>query len=476
MKVFLGNAPWGEPGRYGVRAGSRWPHLEQHGADYMPFPFFLGYTTALLCREGFEARVVDGIAEGLSLAQFIERAERAEPDLVVLEVSTPSAAVDEATANTIKERLGSEVLVAFCGADARMREPSFLESLPAVDFALRGEYEVTLLELAQALTTRGDLGDIQGLTWRAPGGSVRTNPARPLLDDLDWLPWPARDQLPMLAYKDVSLGLPMPSLQMWASRGCPYGCNFCAWPQLMYESRRYRTRNPAAVIDEMSSVVAEYGYRSVYFDDDTFNIGNRRMLELCNELKSRGPGVPWGIMARGDASDKETFEAMADAGMTAIKFGVESGVQELVDGCGKSLDLGRVTESIRICRRLGLRIHLTFTFGLPGETWETARRTIRFALEQEPDSVQFSIVTPFPGSAYYHELHEAGKLVTRDWSLYDGYSHAVIRTDAMEAADLEEVLREAQEAWSTHRLRQVTRQPWRLVRTSISRLRARWRQ
>ncbi len=473
LRVFLGNSPWSEPGRYGVRAGSRWPHLERDGADYMPFPFFLAYATALLCRQGFSARVVDGIAEGLSEETFLERVVREEPDLVILEVSTPSASIDEALADAIKARLGPDSFIAFCGADARMRESSFLERLPQVNFVMRGEYETTTVELAEALESGGDFSDVLGLTWRDRDGSVHANPRRPLLEDLDWLPWPARDQLPMMNYKDVSLGLPMPSLQMWASRGCPYECNFCAWPQIMYESRRYRVRDPSKVVDEMHTVVREFGYRSVYFDDDTFNIGKPRMLRFCRELTERGPGVPWGIMARGDTSDEETFEAMAAAGLEAIKFGVESGVQELVDGCGKALDLAKLRDSVRICRSLGLRIHLTFTFGLMGETWETARRTIGFALEQEPDSVQFSIVTPFPGSAYYHQLDAEGKLASRDWSLYDGYSRAVIKTDALEAADLEQLLREAQAAWRKRRIRIVGRSPRLLARGFVGRIRAR---
>ncbi len=461
LRVSLGNSPWSEPGCYGVRAGSRWPHLEQHGADYVPFPFFLGYATALLCREGFHARVVDGIAEGLSGETFLERVADEDPDLVVLEVSTPSASADEAMAHAVKARLGRDVCVAFCGADARMHDPSYLQRVSCLDFALRGEYETTLLHLAEVLEEQGELSSIPGLTWRDRDGVVRVNPPRPLLEDLDWLPWPARDQLPMMRYRDVSLGLPMPSLQMWASRGCPYGCNFCAWPQIMYESRRYRARNPAKVVDELSAVVAEYGYRSVYFDDDTFNIGKQRMLRLCRELKDRAPAVPWGIMARGDTSDRETLEAMAEAGLQALKFGVESASQEIVDRCGKALDLARLRESVKVCKQLGVSVHLTFMFGLPGETWETARETICFALDQDPDSVQFSIVTPFPGSAYYHELEAEGKLVTRDWSLYDGYSRAVIRTDHLGADDLERVLREAQIAWSRRRLRKAGRKPWR---------------
>jgi radical SAM superfamily enzyme YgiQ (UPF0313 family) len=251
----------------------------------------------------------------------------------------------------------------------------------------------------------------------------------------------------MFNYNDNFADLPRPNVQMWASRGCPFRCIFCVWPQLMYNSNRYRTRDPVDVVDEMEWLVNEYGFRAVYFDDDTFNIGKERILRICDEINQRGLNIPWAVMARADTSDKETLEKMAKAGLYAIKYGVESGVQELVDRCGKALDLGKVKEAVEITKALGIKVHLTFTFGLPGETRETIKRTIDFAVELEPDSVQFSLTVPFPGTRYFEILDRSGLLLSKNWTEYDGSYLTVIRSEELSREELEEAIKEAYSKW-----------------------------
>ncbi len=102
----------------------------------------------------------------------------------------------------------------------------------------------------------------------------------------------------MMNYHDLPGGIPAPSLQMWASRGCPFHCTFCAWPQIMYGGDQYRTRNPIDIVDEMEAMIREYGFKSVYFDDDTFNLGKKRMMTLAEEMIKRKLNVPWAVMAR----------------------------------------------------------------------------------------------------------------------------------------------------------------------------------
>lgn len=225
----------------------------------------------------------------------------------------------------------------------------------------------------------------------------------------------------------------------------------------MYGNNSYRTRNPVDVVDEMEWLVKEKGFKSVYFDDDTFNIGKPRILQICGEIKKRNLKIPWAIMARADTADKEMLEAMKDAGLHALKYGVESGAQEVVNGCGKKLDLQKVRDTIKITKELGIKFHLTFAFGLPGETMDTIRKTIEFAIEQDPDSLQFSIITPFPGSKYYEDLEKKGFLLSKNWEEYDGYHRAVIRTENLTKEDLEEGLRMATCAWQDHLVRREIR-------------------
>jgi anaerobic magnesium-protoporphyrin IX monomethyl ester cyclase len=464
MRIVLGNAPWNKQGHYGVRAGSRWPHFEKNDAGYLPFPFFLAYAAALLEKHGFQVLIIDAVAEHLSEDAFFARLAEFAPQLVVYEVSTPSIEIDLHLARATKNLVPPGTPLVFCGPHHEMFAEGFLQSHDCVDFVLKGEYEFTLLALARALESGAAPDAIPGLIARNAAGEVTVNPDRPLELDLGAFPWPARHLLPMEQYLDLPGGIPAPSLQIWASRGCPYGCIFCSWPQIMYGGSNYRTRDPKDVVDEIEFCVAKYGFKSFYFDDDTFNIGKPRILELCREIESRQLGLPWAIMARADCMDLEILTAMKRAGLVSLKYGVESSDPAVLAASGKALDLDRVRETIALTKKAGICFHLTFTFGLPGETRQTMDSTVAFALQADPDSLQFSIVTPFPGSRYFEMLEEKGYLLSRNWEEYDGYNRAVIRTDELSQQDLERALVRANRTWKRHVfIRNLRREPFKIL-------------
>jgi anaerobic magnesium-protoporphyrin IX monomethyl ester cyclase len=465
MKLFLANPPWRPQGRVGVRAGSRWPFTMPEPANtlipaYLPFPFYLAYAAALLEREGYSVRLLDAVAEGMSSEEFFREVERESPDLLLIEISTPSLHADLEIARRVRGFCGGVVL---CGPPAGYEPEALLEQHDFVDYALIGEYETILLELVRVLERGRSPGDVAGVVWRE-GGRVVNNGRAELLKDLDSLPWPAREHLPMSHYRDAFAGLPEPSLQMWASRGCPYACIFCLWPAVMYRSRTYRTRNPADVAEEMARMVRKYEMKSVFFDDDTFNVGKPRLLRLAEEIRARRIDVPWAMMARADLVDDELLAALASAGLFAAKYGIESGNQAIIDRSRKNLDLAKAAAGIRLTRRHGIKVHLTFTFGLPGETWDTVRETIDFALRMAPDTLQFSLTTPFPGTAYYEMARQEGYLQAGSTDDFDGFKSAVIRTEALSAQDLERALELARETWERAVLwRRLRQEPWRLV-------------
>ncbi len=445
MKILLANLPWKCFGRTGVRAGSRWPHLK--GAterDYLPFPFFLAYAASLLSENRFTVRLIDAIAEEMSYRSFLHAVESFKPDLFVCETSTVTLEHDLG----VLRRIDSRIPIVLCGPDVNIRKPLFLKSHEFVDYVIVGEYELTLLELAKHIRAGKDLKSVSGLIYRHQGAVVST-PGRPLAD-LDDLSWPLRQTLPMHRYNDTPGDMPIPSVQMLASRGCPYKCKFCLWPQVMYQSNSYRTRNIVDVIDEMEFLVKEMHFKSVYFDDDTFNCGKERMLALCEQIKKRKLRVPWAIMARADLMTEEILERMADAGLFAVKYGVESATQSLLDGINKNMNLSRTQEIIAFTKRLGIRTHLTFTFGLPGETKESIRKTIDMALRFDPTTLQFSIATPFPGTAFYAEMKKKGHILSETWSEYDGNHKSVLSLKDVTRKDLERAIRTAYKEWNLH--------------------------
>ncbi len=450
MKIVLTNLPWKQGDRWGVRAGSRWPHIKtsQEG-DYLPFPFFLAYAGSLLKKEGFDVCLIDAIAEEQAYESFISRVRDLKPDFLVAETSTASLHNDM----VILRRLKKYTNIIVCGPDVNIAKREFLEANKYIDFVMIGEYEMTLLDLLRHIEKKSNVGEVKGLIFR-DNGSIVKNPDRPLLESLDALPWPMRDSLPMERYYDVPGGLPMPSVQMLASRGCPFQCIFCAWPQIMFRKGSYRHRNTGDVVDEMEHLVNYYGFKSIYFDDDTWNVGKERILGLCAEITKRKDerrlNVPWAMMARADLMDEEQLLALKKAGLHAVKYGIESSSQAILDRANKAMNLKKAERMVKMTMAMNVKTHLTFTFGLPGETKESAESTIDYALKLNPASAQFSITTPYPGTDYFKELDGKGRLLTREWSEYDGNYKSVFCNENLTAEELVEAKERACAAWGSH--------------------------
>ncbi|MBI4846198.1 MAG: radical SAM protein [Candidatus Omnitrophica bacterium] len=306
-----------------------------------------------------------------------------------------------------------------------------------------------MLELVKALENNNPLGTVQGLIYRNKSDVVKNSP-RTLIADLDQLPWPLREGLPVKRYNDAPGDIPIPCASMWASRGCPFGCSFCLWPQVMYGGNSYRVRSVKNVVDEMEYLIKELGFKSVYFDDDTWNIGSERIIAFCDELEQRKLNVPWAIMARAELMNEYLLERMRKAGLYAVKYGIESSSQKIVNDTGKRLNLEKAEEMIRYTKYLGIKTHLTFTFGLPGETQQTINETIEYACRLNPTSVQFSLATPFPGTRFYDEMEKKGYIVSKDLEKLDGNHSSVIRTQSLSARELQQAKKKAYITWNRH--------------------------
>jgi len=453
VKVALVNPPWSRPGHYGVRAGSRWPHFEENGSRYMPFPFYLGYAASLLENDGFEAAVFDGCATKERDDAFLRRVAAFAPDIVIQENATASIGIDLKWAETLHSTTGARLLMT--GHHVGFMQDD-LGKYPFLDALGGGEWDYTALEYCQRVRDGRELAGTLGLSHRGPDGRAVHEPRRPNIPNLDVLPYPHRRTLDMGLYHDNPGDIPHPSLQLHGSRGCPYKCDFCVWPQVVYEDNKYRTRSAKNMADEIETVFRResYPYRSYYFDDDTFNIGDKRLADFADELISRGlEHIPWGAMCRADTLKKDTLAKLRKAGLAAVKYGVESGNQKIVDDSGKKLDLTVLRDMMAFTHSLGIRTHLTFSFGLIGETRESMEQTLDLALELDPYTVQFSISTPFPGTRFYDYASRKGLLLTTDYSAYDGMSRSVVRADAVSAQELEDYLVHAYATWRRHEAR-----------------------
>jgi len=441
VKTCFINPPWEENGRRGIRAGCRFPNLTIAKTNsYVPFPFLLAYAAAYSESKGVDVLCIDGVAERCDATSVCERIREFEPDLLVAETATTALKHDLGVLQAIRSARPS-IRIAMYGSHVDVRPDDALDN-PAVDFVIRGEPELTSYELARALEAGDDLSRVAGLVYRDKSGRPVTTPQRPLIPDLDAeLPYPKRRGMPMDRYNVP--GFPSPVMFIYGSRGCPYKCSFCLWPQTNLKGN-YRARPGEKIAEEIAWVLEHYPETgSFFFDDDTFNLGRRRLLSFADEMSRRGICIPWGMNARADNWDREMLERLVDTGLFTLRIGIESGDQDVLDRTLKGIDLGQAREMLEMAHSLGIKNHISFVIGLPGETPKSVENTIRFIHSVPADSVQFSVAIPFPGTSFYRYVEENGFLLTHDWSKFNGFDHVVMRTEAMTAAEIEKAITRA---------------------------------
>ncbi|MCK9430477.1 MAG: radical SAM protein [Candidatus Omnitrophica bacterium] len=362
--------------------------------------------------------MIDAIARGLDEKFFLEEISGVKSALLVVETSTPSFENDINISFKMKQNNPGSRL-ALCGPHASVYAREILVRCDFVDYVFIGEYEYTLLELTEHLEENRTLESVLGLAYRARGG-IMVNKRRPAISNLDDLPWPEREEKYIYNYNDGFAGLPVPNVQMYSSRGCPFHCIFCLWPQVLYGEHKYRKRNPVNVVEEMAWLINKFNFKAVYFDDDVFNIDQGHVIGICREMARKGIKVPWAAMARADLMNEEILAIMSDAGLYAVKYGVESANNKVLRLCKKNLNIARAEKMIRYTKRLGVKVHLTFCLGLPGETRQSIQDTVDFISGIKPDSFQFSLATPFPGTDYYRYLKRNGICLPGKLADYDG--------------------------------------------------------
>ena len=415
-KILLLNGPDDRVDSVMIRSGDRWPHrLPRKLTRQVPhaYPFWFAQCGAILKAKGYEVTYVDAIAENLGIDGTAQLFAESRPEMVVIATSTPTIHTDLLMARLAKEKAAAFTVLVDTHVTVFHKE---LVAEAFVDAAVRGEFESAVPEIADALNRGSDLDRIPGVTW-SRGAEVAVNPDRPLLKDLDDLPWPDRDMVPAEQYI-VGLRTQDPCFMVMASRGCPFRCTFCLWVPVMFNNK-VRFRDVEKVVDEIAHLQNRYGAREVFFHDDTVNITVRRVEEICHAILRRRLKIGWIANFRADQTTPELFRLMKRAGCTKILLGVESGSQKLLDETiDKEITLKEVEDTIRWAKDAGIRVHCTYSLGAPGETRETLRETLEFIKKTDPDDIQVSLMTPIPGTPFYEKVkHEVA-----DWHDFDGVS------------------------------------------------------
>jgi anaerobic magnesium-protoporphyrin IX monomethyl ester cyclase len=403
MKVLLVNPDY-EIERYMGR------HFGRMGW-VMP-PMGLLYLGAQLEKEGIEVEVYDAQIESRSLDEAVTRSA---PEIVGITCASALVGSTLAAASIVKQRLPSSTVVVG-GVHPTVRPDDLLQGSD-VDIAVRGEGLATIVEIARAVAagSDADLDAIDGIAFRSDGAIVHTR-VRPLDPDVDAFPFPARHLVPMEIYRmSPDLAIRRPYDIVFGAYGCPYDCVFCAAQSVMGGS--FRARSVANIMAEIDRVVREQRPRSLLMGDDNFVLSKERTLEICNAFRTRGyhRRLPWQVATRVDSVDAEILQAMAAAGCYLVSFGIESGVDRLLDAVEKDARVEQAEAAVRLAKEAGLVVRATFILGLPGETREDSEATIRFARSLPIDLVRFALATPFPGTRLWQIAEAEGALEVSDW-------------------------------------------------------------
>jgi hopanoid biosynthesis associated radical SAM protein HpnJ len=377
-------------------AGSRYQARREIRSFW--YPTWLAQPAALVPG----SRLVDAPPDGLSLDD-VRPLARAY-DLCVMHTSTPSFAADVKVAAALKAE-NPGLSIGMVGAAVAVAPEASMRNNPAVDWVARGEFDLTVQEIAQGRP----LARVAGLAYR-DDDRVACTPDRPVLEDMDRLPFVTPVYKRDLTVENYAIGyLRHPYVSLYTGRGCRSKCTFCLWPQTV-GGQRYRTRSVGHVAEEMALAVRLFPQvREFFFDDDTFTDDLARAEAIARRL---GPlGITWSVNAKATVPHA-TLKVLKDNGLRLLLVGYESGSQQILNNVKKGVRLDAARRFTREAKALGITIHGTFILGLPGETRETIAETIRFAREIDPDTIQVSLAAPYPGTALYEEAQRNGSRTT----------------------------------------------------------------
>ncbi|MGE5506098.1 MAG: B12-binding domain-containing radical SAM protein [Actinomycetota bacterium] len=323
------------------------------------------------------------------------------PGVVGISAKTQNFASVRIVARMVKQ-WRPDVPVVVGGPHASMARGQLLDC-PDIDVVAVGEGEQTLVELLKAYETDGDVSRVAGIVHRGEGGRPVHTPPRTNLPELDTLPFP-HSSAPA-ALKDFDKYPPGAFRFVFATRGCPYGCEFCGSRNIW--SRKVRYRSAANVIAELKALRA-LGVGHVHFDDDTFGIKRAHIKDLCDGIAAELPGLTWSCETTVNIVDAETVGWMKRAGCTLIQIGVESGNDEMLRRIHKNITIGQACEAARLISEAGITVQTFFMAGFPEETEATLADTRQAIRTIRSDEILFSIFTPYPATDTFAFLKDRG--------------------------------------------------------------------
>lgn len=366
-------------------------------------PLGLATIGAVLRNEGHEVSAIDTSVSYKTEKELAAEVKFRNPEVIGISVITQLIDAARDKVRICREACPNAKIIV--GGPHLTHYPlDAFKHFPGIDYALYGEGEITMKEFAEALEKGGDIKNVRGLIYQEDG-VVKQTPMRPEIQDLDELPFPARDLFEVEKYRpSMTRFKQLPSTSLYTSRGCPYRCAFCN----QTFSKKIRVQSAKRTYEEMLECYANWGIKDFEFFDDSMGNHKQKLFELCDLLTKSKVRFTWSCQMRTNQVSHEIIKMMKEAGCWNIRFGVESGVQRLLDYITKDQTNEQTEMAVRLCDQYGIIAYGGFIIGLPTETKEETQETIDFAKKIPLDHANFAIFEPRPGTRLYQLAKEEG--------------------------------------------------------------------
>jgi radical SAM superfamily enzyme YgiQ (UPF0313 family) len=386
-----------------------------HPLEESPLPpLSLSYLAGVLKREGIEVKILDFLVTQYHPRKLRRELEEYRPQLVGATCVTLNYPIARRMLKVCKA-FDSHIFTVIGGPHVTFATEETLLQSPWIDAIVIGEGERTLVELARAVAEDKDIHHVPGIAFADGGTVVKTSPQAPI-ENLDQLPLPARELLPMARYR--ALGTPCTVI---TSRGCPFSCIFCSGRRMF--GPKVRFRSPGLVVDEIEKLQHDFGLEKINIVDDTFTANHRHAEAVCEEMLRRNLKIKWSVFARVDRISEDLARLMNRAGCDWVLFGVESADEEILKTIKKGITPEEVRRGVKIAAEAGINVFNSFIFGLPGESWDTALKSLAFGDElyhKYGAKYGFHMLSPLPGTELYERAKDYGvRILSQNWARYN---------------------------------------------------------
>jgi anaerobic magnesium-protoporphyrin IX monomethyl ester cyclase len=417
-----------------------------HPLEESPLPpLSLTYLASVLIQEGIEVKILDFLVTQYHPRKLRRELEEYRPQLVGATCVTLNYPIARRMLKVCKA-FDPHIFTVIGGPHVTFAPEETLLRSPWIDAIVIGEGEKTLVELVRTVEEDKDIHQVSGIAF-ADGDTVVKTPPQVRIEDLNQLPLPARELLPMARYR--ALGTPCTVI---TSRGCPFSCIFCSGRRMF--GPKVRFRSPGLVVDEIEKLQRDFGLAKINIVDDTFTLNHHHTRAVCEEMLRRDLNIKWSAFARVDRISEDIAHLMNRAGCEWVLFGIESADDGILKTINKGFTLDEVRRGVKIAAKAGINVFNSFILGLPGESWDTALKSMAFGDElyhKYGAKYGFHMLAPLPGTDLYERANDYGiRILSRNWAHYNA-NEPITETATMSTEMVKEAMsiydRGIEEAW-----------------------------